>query len=84
VLRVSARKISAMATKNHSLPADTVLPHVTYQNLAEAMAWLAKAFGFQEYYRYGEGPNGGQMWAGKAVIQMSQARKGEKSPAQLG
>lgn len=73
-----------MTTKNRSVPADTVLPHVAYQNLAEAMAWLTKAFGFQEYYRYGDGPNGGQMWAGKAAIQVSQAGKGKKSPAQLG
>jgi hypothetical protein len=37
-----------------SVPVDTPLPHVIYQNLREAMAWLTKAFGFQEYYRYGD------------------------------
>ena len=71
-------------TSNRSVPADTVLPHVTYQNLAEAINWLAKVFGFREYYRYGDGPSGGQMWAGRAAIQVRQARNAQKSPAQLG
>jgi len=71
-------------TSNRSVPADTVLPHVHYQKLAEAMAWLTEAFGFEEHYRYGGGPSGAQMWAGKAAIQVRQARGGEKSPAQLG
>jgi len=73
-----------MTLKNRSVPADTVLPHVRYQHLGEAMAWLTRAFGFQEHYRYGDGPSGGQMWAGKAVIQVRQARGEERSPAQLG
>jgi len=29
-----------MVSKNRSVPVDTVLPHVNYQNLGEAMAWL--------------------------------------------
>ena len=73
-----------MALKNRSVPADTVLPHVSYQNLAEAIAWLTRAFGFQEYYRYGSGPSGGQMWAGKAAIQVRQADDEQRSPKQLG
>ncbi len=73
-----------MVAKNRSVPVDTVLPHVVYQNLAEAMAWLERVFGFEEYYRYGDGPSGAQMWAGKAAIQVRQARGSERSPAQLG
>lgn len=73
-----------MPAKNRSVPVDTVLPHVIYQNLEEAIAWLTRAFGFQEYYRYGDGPRGGQMWAGKAAIQVNQADEGQRSPAQLG
>jgi len=73
-----------MTSKNRSVPADMVLPHVSYQNLVEAIAWLTDAFGFQEYYRYGDGPSGGQMWAGKAAIQVRQADKGQRSPRQLG
>jgi uncharacterized glyoxalase superfamily protein PhnB len=57
---------------------------VEYQNLEEAMAWLTRTFGFQEYYRYGDGPSGGQIWAGKAAIQVRQAGEGQRSPAQLG
>jgi len=77
-------RIQAMTTKNRSVPADSVLPHVHYQNLSEAIAWLERVFGFRESYRYGGGPSGGQMWAGTAAIQVRQARKEEKSPAQLG
>src|SRR5579862_5035804 len=73
-----------MAPKNCSLPVNTVLPHVHYQNLGEAMAWLTTAFGFVEHYRYGNGPSGGQMWVGKAAIQVRQAAAGERTPAQLG
>jgi uncharacterized glyoxalase superfamily protein PhnB len=73
-----------MASGNRSAPVDTVLPHVVYQNLAEAIEWLERVFGFEEYYRYGDGPAGGQMRAGKAVIQVRQARGVERSPAQLG
>ena len=73
-----------MTLKNRSVPVDTVLPHVNYQNLGEAMTWLTRAFGFQEYHRYGDGPSGGQMWAGQAAIQVRQAGVGQRSPAQLG
>jgi uncharacterized glyoxalase superfamily protein PhnB len=73
-----------MAFRNRSVPADAVLPHVIYQHLDGAMAWLTRVFGFREYYRYGDGPNGGQMWAGAAAIQVRQAVSGQKSPAQLG
>jgi uncharacterized glyoxalase superfamily protein PhnB len=73
-----------MTVKNRSVPVDTVLPHINYQNLAVAMDWLSRVFGFQEYYRYGDGPSGGQMRAGNASIQVAQADDGRKSPAQLG
>ena len=73
-----------MTSKNRSVPVDTLLPHVNYRNLGEAMTWLSKAFGFEEHYRYGDGPSAGQMWAGKGAIQVRQARDGQKSPGQLG
>ena len=73
-----------MISKNRSVPSDTLLPHVNYQNLGEAIAWLTRAFGFREHYRYGDGPSGGQMWAGNAAIQLRQALEGQRSPAQLG
>ena len=70
--------------KNRSVPTDVVLPHISYQNLGEAIDWLTRAFGFAELYRYGEPLSGAQMVLGEACIQMSQADEGEKSPAQLG
>lgn len=73
-----------MTLKNRSVPVDAVLPHINYQKLGEAIVWLTKAFGFQEYYRYGDGPSGGQMWAGKTAIQVKQAKAGQRSPTQLG
>ncbi len=72
--------------KNRSVPADTVLPHVMYQCIPDALTWLGRVFGFVEHYRYGEpgGPvSGAQVYAGTAVIQLSRAR-GFKIPAQLG
>jgi uncharacterized glyoxalase superfamily protein PhnB len=73
-----------MAPENRSVPVDTVLPHLVYQNLPEAIAWLNRVFGFEEYYRYGAPPAGGQIRAGRAVIQVRQARGQQQSPAQLG
>ena len=69
------------------MPTDTVLPHVTYQDVAEALAWLATVFGFTEHYRYGDpdGPvSGAQVHLGNAWIMLNSARPGRGSPAQLG
>jgi len=73
--------------KNRSVPTDTILPHVVYQDVAEALAWLCKIFGFTEHYRYGDpaGPiSGAQMHLGNAWIMVHRARPGASSPAQLG
>jgi uncharacterized glyoxalase superfamily protein PhnB len=68
---------------NRSVPVDTVLPHVMYQDLPAAIAWLGKAFGFVEHYHYGEPMSGAQMYLGRAFFMLKQA-KGYASPAQLG
>jgi uncharacterized glyoxalase superfamily protein PhnB len=68
---------------NRSLPTDTVLPHVMYQDVDEAVAWLTRVFGFTEHYRYGDPVSGAQMFASKACIMIKSAR-GEVTPAQLG
>jgi hypothetical protein len=73
-----------MTTRNRSVPADTVVPHLVYQDLAKAIPWLERAFGFREHFRYGGGPNGAQMFAGKAVIMVRQARDGERTPREAG
>jgi len=72
--------------KNRSVPADVVLPHITYENIALAINWLTKAFGFVEHYRYGEpdAPQGAQMHLGDAWIMLNIARPGSASPKQAG
>jgi uncharacterized glyoxalase superfamily protein PhnB len=73
-------------TSNRSVPADTVLPHIIYRNVAEAAAWLTATFGFTEHYRYGppEAPGGAQMYLGPAWVMLSAADAGEQVPADLG
>jgi uncharacterized glyoxalase superfamily protein PhnB len=68
---------------NRSVMADTVLPHIEYQELGAAIEWLAAAFGFREHYRYGA-PNGAQLMLGAACVMVRQARTGCASPRQLG
>jgi len=71
--------------KNRSVPADVILPHVTYLDVAAAIEWLTTAFGFAENYRYGSGPvEGAQMHLGDAWIMLNRARPGRSSPAQIG
>jgi uncharacterized glyoxalase superfamily protein PhnB len=71
---------------NRSVPADTVLPHVTYPDVAKASAWLAAAFGFTEHYRYGPpaAPSGAQLHLGDAWVMLEAAEPGQKTPAELG
>lgn len=72
---------------NRSVPTDTVLPHVAYPDVAEAIGWLTGTFGFTEHYRYGApgGPvSGAQMQAGNAWIMIEKTRPGRGAPAQLG
>jgi uncharacterized glyoxalase superfamily protein PhnB len=71
---------------NRSVPADTVLPHITYRDVAEASAWLAAAFGFTEHYRYGPpgAPGGAQLWLGDAWVMLDAAEPGQQTPAEIG
>ncbi len=79
-----ARGEWAMKQKNRSVPTDVVVAHVVYEDLAKAIPWLERAFGFSEHFRYGDGPNGAQMYAGNAVIMLSEARQGRTTPAKAG
>jgi|SRR6185437_3552268 len=71
---------------NRSVPANIILPHITYRNLPAAMKWLTDAFGFEEHYRYGppDDPQGAQMHLGEAWIMVRASRPGEASPKQSG
>jgi uncharacterized glyoxalase superfamily protein PhnB len=72
--------------RNPSVPPDTLLPHIVYRDVAEAVAWLSRVFGFTEHYRYGppDAPQGAQMHLGNAWIMLSAVREGRSTPAQLG
>jgi uncharacterized glyoxalase superfamily protein PhnB len=72
--------------RNRSVPADTVLPHIVYEDLPRAIEFLTRAFGFQEHYRYGPpgNPQGAQLLLGNACIMVRTPRPGSNSPAQCG
>lgn len=72
--------------KNRSVPTNTVLPHVVYRDVAEAIAWLIRTFGFEEHYRYGDAtePSGAQMHCGNAWVMLNRAASGRATPARLG
>jgi uncharacterized glyoxalase superfamily protein PhnB len=69
---------------NRSVPTDTVLPHIFYRDVEEAIVWLSNAFGFVEHYRYGDPVSGAQMRAGNAWIMLKSARQDGATPKQLG
>ena len=71
---------------NRSVPTNTILPHVIYRNLSEAIIWLTNVFGFVEHYRYGDpsSPSGAQMRTCHAWIMVRDARGSEQTPAELG
>jgi uncharacterized glyoxalase superfamily protein PhnB len=71
--------------RNRSVPVDVILPHVSYRNVAEAMAWLSRVFGFAEHYRYGvdgDQVSGAQMRLGEAYVMVR--TRAEATPAELG
>jgi uncharacterized glyoxalase superfamily protein PhnB len=72
--------------ENRTVPTNSPLPHIVYQNVAGAIVWLAKAFGFTEHFRYGDpaAPSGAQLYLANSWIMVRSARGGAKSPAQLG
>lgn len=72
--------------KNRSVPVDTVLPHVVYDDVGEAIVWLNRVFGFAEHYRYGDParPDGAQVHLRDAYFMLRRARPGEATPKALG
>jgi uncharacterized glyoxalase superfamily protein PhnB len=70
---------------NRSVPTATILPHVVYHDVPGACDWLARVFGFIEYYRYGHPVSGIQMYLGDAHIMLASPRPGAtETPAKLG
>jgi uncharacterized glyoxalase superfamily protein PhnB len=72
-------------TANRSVPTDSAMPHLAYPNVADAVAWLVRVFGFTEHYRYGGngGVSGAQIYLGGSYI-MIHSKPGQPTPAQLG
>jgi uncharacterized glyoxalase superfamily protein PhnB len=70
--------------RNRSVPTDSVLPHVVYRDIAQALDWLTNTLGFSEHYRYGDPVSGAQIFLGNAYIMISTPRPGGASPAQIG
>ena len=69
------------------MPINTILPHIYYRNVSDAIAWLTTTFGFEEHYRYGtpgEPLSGAQMHRENAWIMLAQVRPGSSTPAQTG
>src|SRR5581483_11360857 len=82
---VSIRENSTM--QNRSVPVNTVLPHLAYRDVGEAIDWLTRTFGLTEHYRHGEpaGPiSGAQMRLGDAVIMHKRASGDFSSPTNVG
>ena len=69
--------------RNRSVPTDTQLAHIYYENLAAASRWLQNVFGFAELYRYGEPLSGVQMQLGDAHFMLSGVRAGRASPLRV-
>jgi uncharacterized glyoxalase superfamily protein PhnB len=69
--------------ENRSVPTASLLPHIAYTNLAEAIDWLSKTFGFVEYYRYGEPVSGAMVRSGAACIMLKAARDGRRPQTSL-
>jgi len=73
--------------KNRSVPSDTLLSHVVYQDVDAAAAWLSRVFGFEEHYRYGgegQDASGVQVHLGNAWVMLTRPRGRWASPAQVG
>ncbi|MGD0941022.1 MAG: VOC family protein [Terracidiphilus sp.] len=70
--------------ENRSVPTNTVLPHVNYQNVAAACDWLIRAFGFREIYPHGDPVSGIMGTLGNAPLMLHRAGKDHLCPTQLG
>jgi uncharacterized glyoxalase superfamily protein PhnB len=65
-------------TANRSVPDATVIPVLAYDDVADAVAWLVRAFGFRERLRIGD--HRAQLTFGRGAIVVV-ARQGGRSAA---
>jgi uncharacterized glyoxalase superfamily protein PhnB len=69
---------------NRTVPTDTVIAHIHYRDLEQAIAWLRRAFGFTEHFRYGNPISGAQLRAASAWIMVRQLPPEARTPRELG
>jgi len=69
---------------NRSVPSNSLLPHICYTDIVQAIAWLTTTFGFIEHYRYGDPISGAQVYLGNAWMMLRTTKAGSASPRQLG
>lgn len=65
----------------------TITPYLLYEDVAAALEWLARAFGFKETLRFtGEAGyvNHAEMWLGDGAIYLGDPGDEYKNPKQLG
>jgi len=71
--------------QNRSVPTDTLIAHLAYDDVDAAAAWLGEHFGAVELFRYGgDPPQGVQMRIERAVVMLGQTRPGRMSPLKAG
>ncbi|MCM2535101.1 hypothetical protein NDK43_25625 [Neobacillus pocheonensis] len=72
---------------NRSVPTDYILPHVYYENVANALSWLTSVFGFVEDYHFdlSDGQlHGVMMHKGDAWVMLKSSSLKMTSPGKLG
>jgi uncharacterized glyoxalase superfamily protein PhnB len=71
---------------NRSVPTNYILPHVYYENMADALTWLVEVLGFVEHFRF-ELPDGQlhgvMMHHGDAWVMLKSSSQTLTSPAKL-
>ena len=64
---------------NRSIPSAVVIPVLVYPDLREAVAWLGKAFGFEERLRIGESHRS-QLRFGDGAVIVADVRHEQRPP----
>jgi uncharacterized glyoxalase superfamily protein PhnB len=64
---------------NRSMPPSVVIPELAYEDVAEAVAWLCNAFGFEERLRIGN--HRAQLSVGQGAVIVTQLRLEQAGPS---
>ncbi|MBP3965997.1 VOC family protein [Paenibacillus lignilyticus] len=72
---------------NRSVPSNHLVPHLYYENVAEALTWISQTFGFKEHYRFAlpDGQlHGAMIYLGDVWVMLKSISRLTASPAKLG